>query len=84
MKERTKGHKRGQEQTIALRDVSQEISKDRKYRVSGHESFPCRYAWLPKAMNHPLASVLESCSAALMYGAKSNSDALGENGGVGK
>ena len=25
------------------------------YRISGHESFPCRYAWLPKAvrgLNH--------------------------------
>jgi len=21
-----------------------------KYRISGHESFPCRYAWLPKAV----------------------------------
>ena len=20
------------------------------YRISGHESFPCRYAWLPKAV----------------------------------
>jgi hypothetical protein len=23
---------------------------DRQYRISGHESFPCRYTWLPKAM----------------------------------
>jgi hypothetical protein len=22
---------------------------DKKYRISGHESFPCRYTWLPKA-----------------------------------
>ena len=21
-----------------------------KYRFSGHETFPCRYAWLPKAV----------------------------------
>ena len=20
------------------------------YRISGHESFPCRYTWLPKAV----------------------------------
>ena len=25
-----------------------EIGK--KYRISGHETFPCRYAWLPKAV----------------------------------
>jgi Protein of unknown function (DUF4007) len=23
---------------------------ERKFRISGHESFPCRYAWLPKAV----------------------------------
>jgi hypothetical protein len=23
---------------------------DRKYRISGHEKFPCRYSWLPKAV----------------------------------
>jgi len=23
---------------------------DTQYRISGHESFPCRYAWLPKAV----------------------------------
>src|SRR5271154_7023878 len=23
---------------------------DQPYRISGHESFPCRYTWLPKAM----------------------------------
>ena len=23
---------------------------ERKYRISGHESFPCRYTWLPKAV----------------------------------
>jgi hypothetical protein len=31
------------------------------YRISGHESFPCRYTWLPKAVrgleaNHHLFS----------------------------
>ena len=25
-----------------------------QYRISGHESFPCRYAWLPKAVNRVL------------------------------
>lgn len=24
--------------------------KERNYRISGHESFPCRYTWLPKAV----------------------------------
>src|ERR1017187_670580 len=23
---------------------------DRDYRISGHETFPCRYTWLPKAV----------------------------------
>ena len=23
---------------------------DTQYRISGHESFPCRYTWLPKAV----------------------------------
>ena len=23
---------------------------EKKYRISGHETFPCRYAWLPKAV----------------------------------
>jgi Protein of unknown function (DUF4007) len=27
------------------------ISPEKKYRVSGHESFPCRYTWLPKAVH---------------------------------
>jgi Protein of unknown function (DUF4007) len=26
------------------------MRKSPKYRISGHESFPCRYAWLPKAV----------------------------------
>jgi len=25
-------------------------SRTADYRVSGHESFPCRYSWLPKAV----------------------------------
>lgn len=28
---------------------AQTISAGRNYRFSGHETFPCRYAWLPKA-----------------------------------
>lgn len=27
------------------------IPLEKKYRVSGHESFPCRYTWLPKAVH---------------------------------
>jgi hypothetical protein len=27
------------------------IAVGRKYRISGHESFPCRYTWLPKAVH---------------------------------
>lgn len=23
---------------------------DKNYRISGHETFPCRYTWLPKAV----------------------------------
>ena len=26
------------------------ITTERNYRISGHESFPCRYTWLPKAV----------------------------------
>jgi hypothetical protein len=25
-------------------------TSEKKYRISGHESFPCRYTWLPKAV----------------------------------
>ena len=27
------------------------IAAEKKYRISGHESFPCRYTWLPKAVH---------------------------------
>lgn len=30
--------------------VKQFVITDRSYRISGHESFPCRYTWLPKTM----------------------------------
>src|SRR6266567_4712273 len=26
------------------------MTEEKKYRISGHESFPCRYTWLPKAV----------------------------------
>ena len=26
------------------------LERGKKYRISGHETFPCRYAWLPKAV----------------------------------
>jgi hypothetical protein len=26
------------------------MNSEKNYRISGHESFPCRYAWLPKAV----------------------------------
>ncbi len=26
------------------------VARERNYRISGHESFPCRYTWLPKAV----------------------------------
>ncbi|MCX6902420.1 MAG: DUF4007 family protein [Verrucomicrobia bacterium] len=26
------------------------MTAENKYRISGHESFPCRYTWLPKAV----------------------------------
>ena len=25
------------------------VTVEKSYRISGHESFPCRYTWLPKA-----------------------------------
>jgi hypothetical protein len=31
-------------------DRSEAIRLNVSYRISGHESFPCRYAWLPKAV----------------------------------
>ncbi len=32
---------------------------EKKYRMSGHETFPCRYAWLPKAYR----AVMDSAQA---------------------
>lgn len=32
----------------AVRSVG--MTAEEKYRISGHESFPCRYTWLPKAV----------------------------------
>jgi hypothetical protein len=32
-------------------DVGIACATERKYRISGHESFPCRYTWLPKAVH---------------------------------
>lgn len=26
------------------------MTSEKNYRISGHESFPCRYTWLPKAV----------------------------------
>jgi hypothetical protein len=26
------------------------MTAEKVYRISGHESFPCRYTWLPKAV----------------------------------
>ena len=26
------------------------LTQNKKYRISGHETFPCRYTWLPKAV----------------------------------
>jgi hypothetical protein len=28
-----------------------ETIKTKNYKFSGHETFPCRYAWLPKAVD---------------------------------
>lgn len=28
------------------------IAAEKNYRISGHESFPCRYTWLPKAVRN--------------------------------
>jgi hypothetical protein len=40
-------HARGRAET---RQSDRSPAPPRKYRISGHESFPCRYAWLPKAV----------------------------------
>lgn len=37
------GSKVGSVQTMS-------VVPEKKYRISGHESFPCRYTWLPKAV----------------------------------
>ena len=29
---------------------SLQLTVEHNYRISGHESFPCRYTWLPKAV----------------------------------
>jgi hypothetical protein len=39
MKTPTRNPESGEPQTVPTR-----------YRVSGHESFPCRYTWLPKTV----------------------------------
>jgi hypothetical protein len=26
------------------------MMREKNYRISGHETFPCRYTWLPKAV----------------------------------
>jgi len=39
------------EDSAALSGPVTRIPTSKKYRVSGHESFSCRYSWLPKAMN---------------------------------
>src|ERR1035438_2673572 len=36
--------------TISLQLDGTMIAAPPPYRISGHESFPCRYTWLPKAV----------------------------------
>jgi Protein of unknown function (DUF4007) len=36
--------------TVAVGSHREAPLLEKKYRISGHESFPCRYTWLPKAV----------------------------------
>lgn len=42
--------KRATERELSLPVARHSASAEKRYRVSGHESFPCRYAWLPKVV----------------------------------
>jgi hypothetical protein len=35
-------------QSVSIRPAVLQRSPEKKYRISGHEGFACRYAWLPK------------------------------------
>ena len=35
---------------VVIRELERICKMDRVYRFSGHETFPCRYAWLPKGV----------------------------------
>src|SRR5215475_2154443 len=37
-------------QNIMALQCSKASTVEIEYRISGHESFPCRYTWLPKAV----------------------------------
>ncbi|MCI0621605.1 MAG: DUF4007 family protein, partial [Acidobacteria bacterium] len=51
MKRRRAGARRPREKARRLNVVGAPLVTGRKYRISGHESFPCRYTWLPKAVH---------------------------------
>lgn len=51
MKQRIVHARQEKRRRIPFRDNRIQIQPmDKPYRISGHESFPCRYTWLPKAM----------------------------------
>lgn len=47
---RIKTRHRSQPPIRLLSNRFQRVTAEKVYRISGHESFPCRYTWLPKAM----------------------------------
>ncbi|MCI0724325.1 MAG: DUF4007 family protein [Acidobacteria bacterium] len=52
MKRKTARARRSQRKKARRLDVVRApFATERKYRVSGHESFTCRYTWLPKAVH---------------------------------
>lgn len=43
--------KRTTERNLSLPAATYSAATGKRYRISGHESFPCRYAWLPKVVH---------------------------------
>ncbi len=51
MKRKRAGARRQRKKARQLNVVRAPLATERRYRISGHESFPCRYTWLPKAVH---------------------------------
>jgi len=60
---------------VAQPKISQSATTEKRYRISGHESFPCRYAWLPKVVRlvrHSPQSLLNDEDAMVEMGLGKN------------